>query len=219
MSPTDDGDDLAARLRGVDPAASLPPATSERVARLLEDAMSEDLSNEHPTSTEKGAPGAGRGRLGWLAAAVAVVVVGGLAVLTLGGGDDPAGPSADSPEVIEPTVTELAAPDEATYNARCMVPNAETLSGTATAFDGTVLAIEDDVVTLEPTTWYAGDPTDLVEVTAPGEELERLLVAVSFEVGERYLVAADEEGQVMVCGFSEVWSEDLEEIYVDAFAS
>lgn len=217
MTPTDDGDDLAARLRAADPAASLPPATPERVARLLEDAMSEDLMTEHENPAEKA--GAGSRRISWLAAAAAVVVIGGIGAFALGSDDEPDAPSAEPPGAIEPTVTELNAPGAAAYTARCMVPNAETLSGKSVAFDGTVLAIDGDVVTLETTTWYAGEPTDLVEVTAPGEELEKLLVAVSFEAGQRYLVAADQQGDVMVCGFSAPWSSDLEQVYVDAFAS
>ena len=41
---TDHGpdDELLARLRAADPAASLPPADPDRVARLLEDTMSHD---------------------------------------------------------------------------------------------------------------------------------------------------------------------------------
>ena len=39
-------DELQVRLRAADPAASLPPADPSRVARLLEDTMSEDPSAE-----------------------------------------------------------------------------------------------------------------------------------------------------------------------------
>ena len=42
-----DDDELRARLRAADPASSLPPADPERVARLLEDVMSTELTTEY----------------------------------------------------------------------------------------------------------------------------------------------------------------------------
>ena len=47
------------------------------------------------------------------------------------------------------------------------------------------------VVTLKPTHFYTGDPTDLVRVEAPAAaDLRALIQAVKFENGERYLVSA-----------------------------
>lgn len=217
MNPTDDGDELLARLRAADPAASLPPAPPERVARLLEDTMAEDLS----THETREAGTRARGPLTWLVAAAAVVVIAGAVTFAVLRGEDgaPGAPSQDPPVAGEVTVTELQAPGAAAYEARCMLPNAEVLQGKPVAFDGTVTSIEGDVVTLEPTEWYAGEPTDLVTVTAPGAELEKLLSAVSFEDGQRYLVAADDDGDVMVCGFSAPWSAELSAVYAEAFPS
>ena len=65
--------------------------------------------------------------------------------------------------------------------------------------------------------WYAGSPTDLVTVKGPSEELQQLLVAVDFQDGRRYLVAASDNGQVMVCGFSAEYSAQLERLYGQAF--
>ena len=45
-----------------------------------------------------------------------------------------------------------------------MVPDRRVLSGAAYAFDGRWSSIADGIVTLTPTQWYAGEPTDLVEV-------------------------------------------------------
>lgn len=210
-------DELYGRLRAADPAASLPPVTPERVARLLEDTVAEDLLT-HETR-ESGTRG--RSPLTWLVAAAAVVVIAGAASFALATGDDgtPAGPAQDPPVAAEQTVTELSGPGPDLPAARCMVPNAEALKDKPVALDATVISIEGDVVTLQPTQWYAGDPTDLVEVSAPGEAMEQLLTAVSFQDGQRYLVAADQSGEVMVCGFSARWTEELAAVYAKAFPS
>ena len=46
-APFDADDELRGRLRASDPAASLPPADPTRVARLLEDVMSTELTTEN----------------------------------------------------------------------------------------------------------------------------------------------------------------------------
>ena len=97
-----------------------------------------------------------------------------------------------------------------------MVPNAEILAQQSVAFDGTVTAMDGGVVTLTPTTWYAGEPTDLVEVQAPAADMQELVGAVQFEQGGRYLVSAT-DGQVTVCGFSAPYSAELAALYAEAF--
>ena len=205
-------DELRARLRAADPASSLPPADPDRVARLLEDVMSTELTEE---SRETGTRN--RGPLTWLvaAAAVVVLVVGGIIGIKAATGDN-ASPTSAKP-VPAQTVTTLSAPDDGATHAKCMVPNAPSLAQLPTAFDGTVSGIDGDTVTLTATKWYAGAPTDLVKVTAPGEEWERLLSAVHFEDGQRYLVSATDAGAVTVCGFSAAYSDDLAAIYAEAF--
>jgi hypothetical protein len=217
-----DDDELAARLRAADPALSVPPADPERVARLLEDTMNDDtgsgpaaddlLTESRETGTHNRSP------LTWLVAAAAAVIIAGAGIFAIvngTGGGDPAPPAA-GPEPSA-SVTALAAPDAAAYEARCMVPTAEVLSRAEVAFDGTVESISGGLVTLAPTHWYAGGPTDLVTVEAPSEEIGKLLVAVDFEDGGRYLVAASDDGQVMVCGFSAAYSEGLAATYAEAF--
>jgi hypothetical protein len=205
-------DELRHRLQASDPAASLPPADPDRVARLLEDVMSTELTTENrETGTHDRSP------LTWLVAAAAAVIIAGVglfAVLHLN--DDSGTPSASTPAATEPTVTHLSAPDAAAYAAKCMVPNPEVVGEQTVAFDGTVTSITGDVVTLSPTTWYAGDPTDTVEVQAPSADMQRLLSAVSFEQGGRYLVSAT-GGRVTLCGFSAAYSDDLAAIYRQAF--
>ena len=73
------------------------------------------------------------------------------------------------------------------------------------------------MVTLVPTRFYAGSPTDVVKVSAPPADLRALIGATEFEKGGRYLVSAT-DGTVTVCGFSGPWSADLAALYDRAFS-
>ncbi|GAB6985086.1 hypothetical protein [Nocardioides pyridinolyticus] len=202
-------DELHDRLRAADPASSLPPADPHRVARLLEDVMSTELTTENrETGTRDRSP------LTWLVAAAAVLIIAGVGLFAVlaHGEDQPAPP----PAADHQTVTELTAPGPEAYAARCMVPNAELLSRQEVAVDGTVTTVADGVVTLAVSKWYAGDPTDLVRVQAPEAAMQELVGAVDFEEGGRYLVSAT-DGVVTVCGFSAPWSEDLAALYAQGF--
>ena len=212
---SDEHDELRARLRAADPASFLPRSDPDRVARLLEETMS------HPETPESRADGTRhRGPLTWLVAAAAAVIIAGVGVFAVMNGQDSGTPAA-GPEPSASTgaggVTELRAPGAGATTGRCLPPSADVLSGAAVAFDGTVEGIKDDLVTLQATHWYAGSPTDLVTVKGPSEELQQLLVAVDFQDGGRYLVAASDGGRVMVCGFSDEFSPRLERLYDQAF--
>jgi hypothetical protein len=202
-------EELEARLRASDPAASLPPAAPHEVARLLEDVMATELTTE---SRETGTRN--RGPLTWLVAAAAVLVIAGVGIFgvrALTGDSDPT-PTAGAP-APSATHLEVSAP---AGSAKCAVPSAETLATAEVAFDGTVTGIVGEEVTLEPTHWYAGDPTDTVVVTAPSEQMQRVASGVTFEPGGRYLVSAT-AGQVSLCGFSAPYDEGLAAIYAEAF--
>ncbi|MCW2766555.1 MAG: hypothetical protein JWO11_2514 [Nocardioides sp.] len=202
----DSDDELRARLRDADPAASLPPADPDRVARLLEDTMSSD-----PTTESRGTGTHDRSPLTWLVAAAAVLIIAGVGFFgfqSLSGGDNKV-PTAST----QPTVTELTG---GTAAGRCMVPTAEVLANQAVAFEGTVQAISAGVVTLVPGHFYAGAETDLVEVQAPPDELAQLIGAVDFQVGGTYLVSAT-GGRVSVCGFSGPVTPALQALYAEAF--
>lgn len=208
----DHDDELRARLRAADPASSLPPADPSRVARLLEDTMSNDTTTPVvPESRETGARS--RGPLTWLVAAAAVLLIAGVGIFGLTGRDSgtPQVPSAAPGR----SVTTLHAP-AAGATGKCMVPNARVLSTQGVAVDATVASISDGVVTLVPTHFYAGDPTDVVKVEAPSADLQALIGATEFEQGGRYLVSAT-DGTVTVCGFSGPWSRDLAALYQQAF--
>ena len=213
---TDHDDELLARLRAADPAAALPPTDPASVDRLLEDTMSNDLQHE---SRESGARD--RSPTTWLVAAAAVVIIAGVGFFAAAqlGGDDPTPPSAtdgSSAGTTDLTVTELSAPGQAAYAARCMVPDAPMLATQTIAFDGVVDDITDGLVTLTPTRFYAGAETEQVQVRAPAAELRALIGAVEFKDGERYLVSA-RNGRVSVCGFTGPYRPELAALYEEAF--
>lgn len=228
---TDRADEqLRRRLVGVDPASALTPTDPARVDRLLEDLMSPSHTRPEVAGSAETSPEASpeaspeptgtratgtrqRSPLTWLVAAAAVVLIAGVALFGLTRHDDQGGrvPSAD-----KPTVATLGVPGPAAYQARCMVPTADRLAEQSVAFAGTVQSVTDGVVTLAPTRFYAGDPTDLVELRAPEPDLDKLIGALDFKEGGRYLVSAS-GGQVTVCGFSAPYSQQLAGLYAQAF--
>ena len=99
---------------------------------------------------------------------------------------------------------------------RCMPVDAENLSRAETAFDGEVLDVTDDSVTLAVREWYAGGggaaQARLDLARAPAS----LAGYFAFEKDRRYLVSSN-DGAVLVCGFSGPYSAGLEQVYQDAF--
>jgi hypothetical protein len=208
-----DDDRLAERLRASDPAASLPPADGAWVDRLLEDTMGNDLLTEsRETGTHNRSP------LTWLVAAAAAVIIVGAGVFAVVHGMNTNEPSTPPQAGPAPAVTELHAPGAAAASGRCASPSAAMLAGNPVAFDGTVESISDGLVTLRATRWYAGTPTDRVQVEAPSADLQKLLIAVHFEDGGRYLVTANQDDQLMVCGLSGQYTPHLARLYEKAFA-
>lgn len=217
MTDMHDDDALRARLRAADPAASLGPADPDGVARLLEVTMSHDtdtLVPERRTGTH------GRNPLTWLVAAAAALVIAGVGIWAVTGStdEDTAPPVAEGSDGAatgdQVVITRLRAPAESA--GRCMVPTAEVLAQQQVAFTGTVEEITDDTVVLVPTTFYAGEEADRVEVAAQPESMTALIGAVDFEVGGTYLVSAT-AGRVTACGFSGPVTPQLEQLYADAF--
>jgi hypothetical protein len=204
-------DELLARLQAADPAASLPDAEPGRTARLLEETMSNDLDTDPARPADLDSRR--RSPLTWLVAAAAVLVIAGVGVLAVTSRDHGQTPTAAH---HTPTVMKLKA--HAPGAAMCMQVTADTLSHMSVAFDGTVTSMSDGVVTLDVGHWYRGGDTDEVTVTAPPAQMHIILQAVQFEVGQRYLVTAN-NGYVTVCGFSALYSEDLAALYAQAFGS
>ena len=206
MTDHEPGDSLDSRLRAADPAASLTPAGDDAAARLLEDVMTHD-----PMTRET--PGRDRGPMTWLVAAAAVLLIAGVATwAAVGHGTDNPPPAAGAP-----TVTTLSAP--ATPTGRCMVPSADRLRAAALAFDGQVVSVQGDAVTLRVRHWYTGQAFDRVRVTGSPQRLQDLVGAADFTAGDRYLVAGSSTDELMVCGFSAPYTPELARLYADAFAS
>ena len=235
----DADDELRALLRAADPAASLTPADPSRVTRLLEDTMNHVIDqldvDRQADGDASGGPGVGPRRTGthgrspltWLVAAAAVVVIAGVGAfgLTNRGGDElpiagdgpttgtSAGP--DDPVVVA-AVAELTAPAAAATTGRCAVPSAALVATQSVAFQGTVTAITDGVVTLSPSSVFAGKVAPSVDVTATAADLRALIGAAKFEVGGSYLVSAT-DGRVSVCGLSGPATPRLQQLYSEAF--
>lgn len=201
-------DELRARLRSADPAATLTPSDPDEVDRLVERAVTNDVR----------ATGAhDRNPLTWLVAAAAVVLLAAVAGYALFGRDDAPAPTAGEEPTgavsdPAPTSTELTASGG---SARCMAPSPEVLAQQEVAFEATATGIADGVVTLEPVRFYAGDPTDQVTVTVP-DHTALLEPGLEFEAGKDYLIAAS-GGEVIVCGFSGEATPELRTMYEEAF--
>lgn len=188
------------------------------------DIDSESTDSESTESRETGTHD--RSPLTWLVAAAAIVLIAGVGIfgfLNRGAGEPDVPSVQDTPSQTneptgpgDPTVTVLSAPSA--QAGRCLVPNADTLSRSPLAFDGTVENVTDGDITLSAATFYAGAQTDLVRVESSPEALAALIGAVDFQVGQRYLVSAS-GGQVTVCGLSGPFSPELEALYLEAFSS
>jgi hypothetical protein len=198
-------DDLRARMRDADPAASLTPLTPDRVSRLLENTMT---STVQPVDT---------GRRWLVATAAAIVVIAAAAGIFFlkQNPDTHSGTVTAAPTATHnQTVTRLTVTDN---QAKCMAPSAELLTRSADiAFEGTVIGIKGDVVVLMPSKYFRGHGDGVIEIPQTSGASETLLGGTQFEAGQKYLVAAN-EGQILVCGYSGVASPELETLYNQAF--
>jgi hypothetical protein len=219
VTPNDDHDDPAADagmarlLQRADPARSLPPLDTDRIARLKETTMSRAADERTPETSSAGAPRHPRRRLVWVlgsVAAAAVLAVAGIAVavqLSSGSGSG------------SPQVTELAAgPGNGEPIAmKCAEITPEMLADDAdVAFAATATTISDDgTVTLTVTDRYAGEVTDVVEVPQ-GDDVLLDGMPLHYEEGGDYLIAAS-DGVILTCGQSGPATPELEQLYAAAF--
>jgi hypothetical protein len=132
--------------------------------------------------------------------------------------DVPTSPAATPPPVTstssQSTVTVLADGSE-DGGGRCPQPDAQYLAANADlAFQGTVLRVEGDVVTLQVLHTWTGAQTDLVQVR--NTTAAPVLADFDPEPGQKYLVAADNR-QVMGCGHTGPAASDLRALYDQAF--
>jgi hypothetical protein len=197
--------ELLARFRAADPASSLSAADPQRVAELLEAAMSDTATRTHEsreTRTHDRSP------LTWLVAAAAVVVIATAGALGL------AQRGEDSTPVAQTSVTQLT---YGSVQGLCITPDPRVLRVQSIAFRGSLVSLVGRTARFDVSRWYAGGPTDSVEVTVAGSPgLAELVHAADLKVGREYLVAAS-DGNVTGCGFSGPASARLQKLYDRAF--
>ena len=190
---------LRARMGAADPAADLPSADHAEVARLMEDTMN--------TTTDRR-----RSPFAIIAVAAAVILLAGVGFFALNGGndDDPVAGKENStptqttegPETTDAGST-LSLTASGPGNGRCQMPTVKLLRDlVAFSGEGTVTSIEDGVVTIEIDQVYVGDEVDTVTVDQPSETTNTLLLGVDFEEGEKYVVSANSDGDLLICGMS-----------------
>lgn len=204
MTDREPDQELLERLRVADPASSLPSADPDRVAELLEAAMS-DTATRTPESRETGTHD--RSPLTWLVAAAAVVLIAAAGIFGLAQRDHGSTP------VVAGSVTQLG---YAPFAGRCIPPDVGVLHEQTVAFHGTLVSVVGETATFDVSHWYAGGPTELVKVTAAAPSLSELTRTADLRTGGDYLVAAA-DGRVTGCGFTGPVTGHLQQLYDRAF--
>jgi hypothetical protein len=196
---------LLSRLRAADPASSLPSADPDRVALLLEAAMSDTTTRPHE-SRETGTRG--RSPLTWLVAAAAVALIAAAGIVALAQRDHGTRPT------VQHSVTALR---DGGVRGLCVLPNTSVLREQSVAFRGTLVSIRGRTATFDVDHWYVGGPTDTVTVTmAPDRSIAEMVQVGDLSIGHAYLVAAV-DGQVTGCGFTGPAGGSLQKLYDRAF--
>jgi hypothetical protein len=199
-------DELRNRLSRLDPMASdvpTEPVTTESSQQLLEEIMTT------PNVEQPGSSGTPNKRP-WIAAvataAVVIVAIGAVGLLSRDGGD----PVAAGPPL------ELNAGGEDPM-AMCIQFSVEELAKAQVAFEGTVSSVDGDAVTLDVDTWFTGGDAAQVVLNAP-QGLEALIDGFAFEEGAQYLITAY-DGNVNYCGFSAKSTPEMRAAFEEAFGS
>lgn len=199
-------DELRKRLSRLDPMASdvpTEPVTTESSQQLLEEIMTT------PNVEQPGSSGTPNKRP-WIAAvaaaAVVIVAIGAVGLLSRDGGD---------PVAAGPPLELNAGGDD--VMASCIAFSVEYLAPMPVAFEGTVVTAEGDTVTLDVDTWFKGGDAAQVVLNAP-QGLEALIGGFPFEVGTQYLITAS-EGNVNYCGFSGESTPEMRAAFEEAFGS
>ena len=196
--------ELQTRLRAADPASSLPPADPDRLAQLLEAAMS-DTTTRAPESRETGTRD--RSPLTWLVAAAAVVLIAAAGIFGMAQRDH------GSPPAAQESVTQLGFTPP---GGRCQVPNVGVLKEQTVAFRGTLVSVVGGTATFDVTHWYRGGPTDTAKITATPSNLATLVQAADLTARGEYLVTAS-GGTVLACAFTGPAGGHLQTLYDRAF--
>lgn len=195
-------DELRQRLARSDPMHSgvpTTPTTEESSRELLETIMS--TPTKQPTERS-----AQRSRRGWTVAVAAVAAM----VLAVAGGVSLVGGEDTPPLALNAQGEDLM--------ASCIMFSPDELDRVAEiAFEGTVTAVANDVVTLTVDTWFRGEGAEEAVLRAP-QGMEALIGGIPFEIGDQYLISA-QSGNVNYCGFSGPATPDLRAGFEAAFAN
>ena len=200
-------DELRNRLSRLDPMPSevpTEPVTTESSQQLLEGIMTTP-NVEQPGSS--GTPDKRPWIAAVAAAAVVIVAVGAIGLLGRDGGGDP---------IAATPPLELNAGGEDAM-ASCIQFSVEYLAPMPVAFEGTVVSVEGDTVTLDVDHWFKGGDAAQVVLNAP-QGMEALIGGFPFEGGTQYLITAS-EGNVNYCGFSGVSTPEMRAAFEEAFGS
>lgn len=168
-----DDDDLRERLRRADPAATLASAAPDQVRQLTEETMSRTVTRR------------------WaLPVAAALVLLAGGAAWAM---------TRQEPIEVSPAVGRTVALTSNDVAAKCVAPTATRLSEISDfAVEGTVSTVAGDIVTLNVTRVFRGEPATSVEVQQSADHSE---ANDKFETGKSYLIAAS-DGEVLICGYT-----------------
>ncbi|MFF7474698.1 hypothetical protein [Streptomyces sp. NPDC008092] len=186
-------DELLTLLRAADPALT-PRAPLPDIDRLVEDALNtefvlepENTATATVTHPEKATAGKGRRRLFGLAAAAALLLGGGITagIAANNGNGHPA-------EAAAPLSLALSS----SALGKCQEPVPDQLAGYPTLFYGTAASVKGPLTTFHVDHWLRGGGSDTVVVNSDPDLPEQL----TFTVGQHYIVAADKNGTIPVCG-------------------
>jgi len=188
MSAQHDDDDLAARLRAIDPARSAARLTEQELIRMSNQSTASVRRSRRPVVITIGA----------IAGAVAV----GAVVFAL-----------TAPGPVEPVALTLTESDPAT--SMCMALSPQSFDGADLAVDAVVVEVGDGLATLDVTRGFTPDAPTRITLPVP-DAMATDFSFTGFEQGGRYLVAAS-DGVVLSCGASGEYSPELEQLYDEAF--
>jgi hypothetical protein len=200
------GDELRERLSGIDPSAAAPihPVDGPWAASLLEQIMNTPIQQATPTPQPPGRAV----RRTWLWAALgAVVAAGAITAGIVASGDD------EQPVASEPIEYAL---DGAVSMDMCLRVDEYEPTPDVLGLRGTITALDADTATLQVSKWYRGGPADEVVLrvsNVPSPALD----GIEFVVGGDYLIAV-RDGEVLTCGLSALYSDDLAALYEGWFA-
>ena len=195
-------DELLARLRAADPALASRAPLSD-VNYLVEAALHTNTApgsaqNTADVTVHPARATAGRGRrrmLGLAAAAGLLVLAGGVT----------AGVMAHNDNGHTPTASPLTLVATGSADAKCVEPVPDPLRRFPTLFAGTVTSVKGSSVAFRVDRWLQGGGVDKVVLNSNSGRPEVL----TFTMGEQYLVAADKDGVVPVCGANMVSAETV----------